>query len=196
MSPRPYWRFGVANAIDQNLAALFSQIPLQLVGIFAGARAVGYLQLALSGIGQASVFTSAVFDNMQAFVPQAVGRGDFAGLWRNFRRVLAVLALGGIVFYSAVAIAAPFVIPPLLGLRWIPAIPPLMALAVYGALTMAGGIFGPLYRTFNRLRQIITVKLFTLALALPVGVLLLVRAAASVRASSVSRGRRCSRPTR
>src|SRR5690606_27285255 len=36
VSPRPYWRFGVANAIDKNLASLFTQIPLQLVGIFAG----------------------------------------------------------------------------------------------------------------------------------------------------------------
>ncbi len=53
MSPRPYWRFGVANAIDKNIAQLFTQIPLQLVGIFAGARAVGYLSLAMSGIAQA-----------------------------------------------------------------------------------------------------------------------------------------------
>ncbi len=97
VSPRPYWRFGVANAIDKNLGQLFTQIPIQLVGIFAGARAVGYLNLALSGIMQASVFTSAVLDNMQAVVPQAVGRGDYAGLWRNFRRVVIVLALGGII---------------------------------------------------------------------------------------------------
>jgi len=110
VSPRPYWRFGVANAIDKNLSELFVQLPLQLVGIYAGARAVGYLQLALNGIAQAGIFSSAVLDNMQAVVPQAVGRRDFAGLWRNFRRVLGVLAVGGVMLYGALALFAPLVI--------------------------------------------------------------------------------------
>ncbi len=177
VSPRPYWRFGVANAIDKNLAELFIQLPLQLVGIYAGARAVGYLQLALNGIVQAGIFSSAVLDNMQAVVPQAVGRRDFAGLWRNFRRVLAVLAVGGILLYGTLALLAPLVIPPVLGARWLPAIAPLAALAVYGAITTVGGVFGPLYRAFNLMKRIITARVITLALVLPVGVLLLMRAA-------------------
>ncbi len=179
VSPRPYWRFGVANAIDKNLAQLFTQIPLQLVGIIAGARAVGFLSLAMNGIGQAGVFTSAVFDNMQAVVPQAVGRGDFAGLKRNFVRVLVVMLLGGIAFYTALALLAPPFIPPLLGSRWIPAIPPLTALAIYGALTTAGGLFGPLYRAFDQMRQIIVVKLIALAVGLPLGLLILTRIVAA-----------------
>ena len=179
VSPRPYWRFGVANAIDKNIAQLFTQIPLQLVGIVAGARAVGYLSLAMNGIVQAGVFTSAVFDNMQAVVPQAVGRGDFAGLKRNFVRVLVVMLLGGIAFYTALALLAPPFIPPILGSRWIPAIPPLIALAIYGALTTTGGLFGPLYRAFDQMRQIIVVKLIALGVGLPLGLLILTRMVAA-----------------
>jgi O-antigen/teichoic acid export membrane protein len=175
VSPRPYWRFGAANAIDRNLASLFTQLPLQLVGIFAGARAVGYLNLATSGITQAGIFTSAVLDNMQAVVPQAVGRGDYAGLWRNFMRILAAMALFALVLYGALALFAPVVIPPVLGSRWIPAIPALAALALYGAITTIGGIFGPLYRAFGLMRRAIVVKLIALVIVLPVGFVLLQR---------------------
>lgn len=177
VSPRPYWRFGVANAIDKNLAELFIQLPLQLVGIYAGARAVGYLQLALNGIGQAGIFTGAVLDNMQAVVPQAVGRKDFAGLWRNFRRVLLALAFGGVTLYGALALVGPIVIPPVLGARWVPAIAPLALLALYGAITTVGGIFGPLYRAFNLMGRMIAMRVVSLALVLPLGALLLMHAA-------------------
>ena len=184
VSPRLHWRFGVANAIDKNISELFSQLPLQLVGALIGARAVGYLSLAMSGIGQAGVLTTAVLDNMQAVVPQAVGRGDFVGLWRNFRRVLLVLALAAVVIYGGMALVAPLLIVPVLGTRWIPALVPLAVLTLYGGITTVGGIFGPLYRAFNLMRPAITVKLITLALILPPSLWLFERLAAPVSSST------------
>ncbi|MEO8395020.1 MAG: oligosaccharide flippase family protein [Chloroflexota bacterium] len=178
VSPRRYWRFGIANAIDKNITSLFVQIPLQLVGSLAGAQAVGYLDLALSGITQAGTLTSAVLDNMQAVVPQAVGRGDYAGLWRNFRRVLVIMTLISLALYGLLALLAPFAIPPVLGSRWIPAIPPLVILTLYGAITTVGGNFSPLYRSFNLMRQTIIVKLIALALVVPIGLVLMQAAVA------------------
>lgn len=178
VSPRPYWRFGVANAIDKNLAELFLQLTIQLVGVFAGARAVGYLTLAHSGITQASILTSAVFENMQAVVPQAVGRGDYVALRRNFGRVLVVMLLGSVLFYGAVALVAPLLIPLILGAKWLPAVPALVALTIYGATTAVGGNFGPLYRAFGQMRGSILIKLIALAFVLPVGMILLQRLAA------------------
>lgn len=172
-SPRPYWRFGVANALDKNLSNLYTQIPIFLVGMIGGARAVGYLTLALTGIAQASVLTSAVFENMQAVVPQMVGRGDFAALWRSFRRVVGVLALGGVVFYGLMALLTPLAIPLLFGAKWSPAIPVLVALTLYGAMTTVGGVFGPLYRAFGMMRAAFSVKVVALVVALPVGIALM-----------------------
>lgn len=177
MSPRPYWRFGVANALDKNASNLYTTLPILLVGSIGGSAAVGYLSLALTGIAQASVLTSAVFDNMQAVVPQLVGRRDYARLWRNFLRVLGVLVLGGVGFYGVMALLAPVVIPPLFGAEWLPAIPVLLALCIYGAVTTFGGIFGPLYRAFGMMKAAFGIKLIALALALPVGVALLNSAA-------------------
>jgi O-antigen/teichoic acid export membrane protein len=173
ISARPYWRFGVANALDKNLAGWFTQIPLQIVGAVAGTGAAGYLSMALNAITQASLLSSAVFENLQAVVPQKVGRGEFAGLWRDFVRVLVIAGGSAIVFYGVVALIAPSIVPPLLGEDWLPAVPALVVLCAYGAITTVGGLFAPLYRAFDLMRESIFMKLAALALVLPVGVILL-----------------------
>lgn len=188
VSPRPYWRFGAANAVDKNLAVLFTQLPIQLVGAFMGTRAVGYLDLALSAIGYGSILSSAVFDNMAAVVPQMVGRGDFAGLRRNFMRVLVVLLVGGAALFGALALFAPFVIPPLLGEEWERAIPALMSLSIYGAVTTVGGIFGPLYRALDRVMWAAAAKLIALAVVLPLGYSLLSTASGSAQINQAEAG--------
>ncbi len=164
-----FWRFGFANALDKNLSSLFVQIPLQLAGIIGGSAAAGYMSLALSGIANAGVLTSAVFENVQAIVPQAVGRGEFRRLRRNMLRVIVILVGGAVAVYGALAIVAPFLIPPILGSEWIPAVRPLEILTLYGALTAVGGVFGPLYRAFRRMRAALAIKITTLVFVLPIG---------------------------
>lgn len=174
LSPRPYWRFGVANALDKNITGLFAQVPTQIVGVVGGSAAVGYLSLALSGVAQASILAGAVFDNMQAVVPQMVGRGDYAGLRRNFLRVLLALIAGSVILYGGVALIAPLLIPPILGSEWVPAIPALTVLCLFGVITGFGGVFGGLYRSLGLVTKIVAAKIFTLAVMLPLGTLLLV----------------------
>ncbi len=164
-----YWRFGLTNALDKNVANLYTQLPVQMAGAIVGEAAAGYIGLSLSAMRQQTFFTSAIMDNMQAVVPQAVGRRDYARLWRNFNRVLLVLAAGGVVFYTAFAMAAPLIIPWLYGEDWIPTIRLLQVLAIYGAVTTVGGVFGPLYRAFDFVRGAFLIKLMALVLLLPVG---------------------------
>lgn len=168
-----HWRFGFANALDKNLGALFIQIPMQIVGSVGGASAASYLSLAHSGIIQGGVLGAAIFENMQAVIPQAVGRGDFVALRRNFLRVIVVLSIGGLALYGAMALVAPFLIPPILGAKWSGAIAPLIVLSIYGAITTAGGVFGPLYRAFNRMGIALLSKLIALLIMLPIGLRLI-----------------------
>lgn len=163
-----YLRFGVAYAADRTLSAWFVQIPVQLVGAIGGRSAVGYLTLAINGITRTGMLTSALFENMQAVVPRAVGRGEYASLYRNFRRVLAVLVVGGTLVFGVFALAVP-IFMPLFSVSWQGAIPALMILALYGAITTFGGIFGPLYRSLNRVLTAVIVKLIALAIMLPIG---------------------------
>lgn len=176
-SYRPYWRSGLANALDKNAAQLFTQLPLQLTGVIGGLAAAGFLQLALRGFQQASLFTSAVFSNMQAVVPQAVGRGDYARLYRGFTQLVLALAGGGALFYGALALAGPalvaWVVAPLFGEEWLAVIPLIPVLAVYGVFTTVGGVFGPLYRAFEMSGVALAIKVVSLTLLLPLGAALI-----------------------
>jgi PST family polysaccharide transporter len=167
---RPYWRFGVLNAVDKNITNLYTEIPVQLLGILAGGAAAGYLELGMKAMTVPNLLTSAVFDNLQAVVPQAVGRGDFARLWANLLRVIGALALAAVGFYTVFVLVVPLIVPIIYGEQSIPAVPVIQALAVYGAVTMVGGIFGPLYRALYLLRSIIPVKVVSLLLMLLPGI--------------------------
>lgn len=173
---RPYWRFGFAIALDRNIANFFVQIPMQIVGIFAGKEAAGYLQLALKAMQLPNTLTSAIFDNMQTVVPQAIGRRDYANLWRNFNRVIGVLTIGSIGFYGLLVILIMAIGEPiaafLYGNSWLPAVPLLPAIAVYGAVTTVGGVFGPLYRALELMRSAIIVKVVALILGTGIGIVL------------------------
>ncbi len=173
VSARPYWRFGVANAFDRNLHSLMTQLPLQLVGMVGGEQAAGYLGLGLRGFAQVSLFTSALFDAMQAVVPRAVARHEYAQLWRALWRAVLALAGASLLAYGAMALVAPWIIPALFGPEWGPAVPAIVVLALFGGLTTTGGVFGPVYRALGMMRAAIVSKLVALALALPLGFLLL-----------------------
>lgn len=173
VSPRPYWRFGVANAFDRNLHNLMTQLPLQLVGMVGGEQAAGYLGLGLRGFAQVSVFTSALFDAMQAVVPRAVARREYGQLWRALWRAVLGLAGASLLAYGAMALVAAWMIPALFGPEWGPAVPAIIVLAYYGGLTTTGGVFGPVYRALGMMRAAVLSKLAALALILPLGYLLL-----------------------
>ncbi len=167
VSPRLYWRFGFLNALDKNISNLYTEIPLQMVGVFAGKAAAGYLEVGFKALAIASTFTSAVYDNLQAVIPQAVGRRDFVTLRQNLTRVILTLTVAAIGFYTIFALAVPLIVL-LFGQHWIPASPVIAALAIYGGVTMVSGIFGPLYRALDLLRPAIIAKVITLIIiALP-----------------------------
>ncbi len=177
---RPYWRFGFAIALDRNVANLFFQMPMQLMGIFVGTEAAGYLQLALRAIQLPNNLTSAIFDNMQAVIPEYVGRGNYRALLRNFNRALLVLVAGSVAFYSLTALfvvsIGPWIVPLLYGSEWLPALPYIGALCLFGAVTTVGGIFGPLYRALNLVTPAMFAKLLVLIVGIVPGIWLVEQA--------------------
>jgi O-antigen/teichoic acid export membrane protein len=148
-------------------------VPITLVGTLSGTVAAGFLGISIDGIGRLTTLTSAILDNLQAVVPQAIGRGEYARLRANLLRVLAVLALAGVGFYGLVALFSPIAVPLLLGHESAGATPVVVTLCLYGAVVTVGGVFGPLYRALDRVRSTLLVKVVVgLALLLP-GVLLI-----------------------
>jgi O-antigen/teichoic acid export membrane protein len=178
VASRAYLGFGFLNAVDKNIASFYTEIPLQIVGIYAGKAAAGYLELGFKALTIPATFASALFDNIQAVVPQAIGRGDYVQLRRNFLRVLVVLGIGATLFYVLFALFVPIIVPLLFSRQWIPAIPVVAALAIYGIVGTVGGIIGPLYRGLNLMRPVIMIKLVTMALILLPGWFILRQGAA------------------
>lgn len=168
---RQYLGVGFANAVDKGLGNMLLFLPQQIVGVVAGERAAGYLISATNGVSNLSLLTSALFDTMRAVIPQRVGKGDYAGLWHVMGQVLAALGVGAVVVYGALALLAPFVIPPLLGEDWRNVVPVLSVLAGFGIISTVGGVFGPLYRALNRLWSAIVWKVIALVVALGIGYL-------------------------
>ncbi len=175
VSPRGYWRFGVLLALDKNVSNLYVQVPIALVGVLSGNVAAGFLGVAIDAISRLTTLTSAILDNLQAVVPQSIGRGDYSRLRGNLRRVILVLLLGGIGFYGLVALFAPVAVPLLLGHESAGAAPVVVTLCLYGALVTVGGVFGPLYRALDWVRAALWVKIATGLILLGPGVLLIER---------------------
>ena len=173
VSLRGYWRTGVAMAFDKNIANLYTQLPMTLVGVMAGPAAAGILGVGLDVVQRSSLLTGPVLENVQAIVPQSVGRGDYAKLLRNFVRVLLVMAAGAAGFYAVLALAAPLVVPLVFGADTAPAVPGVVILSFFGAISAVGGLFGPLYRAFDLMRAALTVKIVTGLVLMVPGLLLI-----------------------
>lgn len=166
-SPRPYWRFGFALAIDKNLANLFILLPQQLVGMAHGPAAVGFLKLALSALGKPAVIFTGILTNLAAHIPANVGRGEYAQLEVNMRKVVLVVIPGALAIFGAFALLAPIAVP-IIGEEYTPVIPLIRVLCIYAVITGVGGMFGPLYRSLRLMRPILAAKVAALALsALP-----------------------------
>ncbi|MBE2182077.1 MAG: oligosaccharide flippase family protein [Anaerolineae bacterium] len=171
-SPRPFWRFGLANAIDKNISNISAPLIMQIVGAFGGSMAAGYLGLAMRGVQQVTVLGAAVLENLNAAIPQAIGRGDYQNLRRNFARVQGATAVYNVALFGAMALTSPLLVPVLFGTAWRPAIPAVVMLAIYGMITGIGGNFAPLYRAFGQMKLAIGAKIAALAIALPTAALL------------------------
>ncbi len=157
-SPRPYWRLGFLLALDKNIVALYTLLPVQALAMVSGEAAAGFLRLGLNALSYANLLFSGILTNLEARLPALAGQGDYARLAANVRRVLRYLIpiAGGV--YGAFALLAPLVVP-ILGEEYIPAIPVIRVLCLFGLVTGIGGIFGPLYRTLRAMRGILAIKI-------------------------------------
>lgn len=164
-SPRPYWRFGFSLAIDKNLASLFLLLPQQFVGTAHGPAAVGFLKLAISALNKPAVVFTGILTNLAARVPANVGRGEYAQLEVNMRKVILVVIPGALILFSAFAVLAPLAVPILIGDEYTPVIPLIRVLCIYAVISGVGGVFGPLYRSLRLMRPILVAKVAALALA-------------------------------
>lgn len=175
VSPHEYARFSLVYNVDKRLAITFIEIPVQIVGIVDGLAAAGILKAALNVLNMLIASTSAVTDNLQAVIPQAVQRNDFVWILNNYKRVLQLLTGVGVIIFGATALLAPTLFPLVFGKEWYESGPLISILCVQGVLGLVGATLGPLYRAFDIVERMVLVKLLIVAVTSLVGGWLILR---------------------
>jgi O-antigen/teichoic acid export membrane protein len=171
-SPRPFWRFGFLLALDKNVSGLYTLLPVQVLGMLAGEAAAGFLRLGLNALSYPNMLFRGVLTNLETRLPASAGQRNYLQLDDNFRRLMRWIVPLSAGLYGAFALLAPLVMP-LLGEEYIPALPVIRVLCLYGFITGVGGAFGPLYRTLRMLGSMLATKVLALALAALPGLWLL-----------------------
>lgn len=156
------WRFGIMISIDKNLGTFFVKIALQWVGAVGGPLAAAPLSFALNIMERLTFLTTGLFENMSAVIPRLVGAEEYRRLWFTLRQVQMALLAGSLILNGILFLIFPWVIPPIFGEQWLPAIPLLHGLLVYATIITVSGALGPLYRAQRQVRLAALAKAFAL----------------------------------
>ncbi len=172
VSFKKYFGFTFWVALDRNMGNLFMALPVILTGIYVTASEVsffrlafGYVNLALSLLGPVSILLNVEFPKLQV-----VNREKLA---ENFKRV-SLYSLGlSIILTVAAVIVSPLAFKILYGKNFLPSVPYVAGLIVYGALYGIGVGLGPMWRAINRVKVSIVINLIILGAGIPLGLWLI-----------------------
>jgi len=172
VSLKKYLGFSVWIAIDRNVANLYLLLPVVLTGIYISSTEVtyfklafGYINLALSLLGPISILLNVEFPKMKV--------ENSKSLPRNFIKVSVYSVIISTLITAGVVIVAPIVFKVLYGENFLPSVPYVAGLFVYGALYGIGVGLGPMWRAINKVKTSIIINLITLGLGIPLGLWLI-----------------------
>lgn len=172
VSLKKYFSFTFWVALDRNMSNLFMALPVILTGIYVTVSEVsffrlafGYVNLALSLLGSISVLLNVEFPKLQI-----ENRGKLA---ENFKRVSLYSFALSILLTIAAIIISPFAFRILYGEDFLPSVPYVSGLIIYGALYGIGAGLGPMWRALNKVKISIFINLIVLSGGIPLGLWLI-----------------------
>ena len=172
MSIKRYLGFSVWTAIDRNVANLYFLLPVVLTGIYVSTAEVtyfklafGYLNLALSLLGPISVLLNVEFPKMKI--------ENTRNLSRNFVKVSLYSTFLSALLSVGVVVIASRVFKILYGPSFLPGVPLVGGLLIYGALFGIGVGLGPMWRAINRVKTSILINAVVLGAGIPFGLFLI-----------------------
>ncbi len=172
VSFKKYFGFTFWVALDRNMGNLFMALPVILTGIYVTTSEVsffrlafGYVNLALSLLGPISVLLNVEFPKLQIENKEK--------LVKNFKKV-SLYGLGISTLLTVVAvIVSPIAFKILYGENFLPSVPYVIGLIVYGALYGIGVGLGPMWRAINGVKVSIIINLVILGAGIPLGLWLI-----------------------
>jgi len=169
---KKYFGFTFWVALDRNIGNVFMALPVLLTGIYVTASEVsffklafGYTNLALSLLGPISVLLNVEFPKLQM--------ENKKKLTENFKKVsLYGLSLSVLLTIGAI-IVSPLAFKILYGENFLPSVPYVAGLIVYGALYGIGVGLGPMWRAVNKVKVSIIINFIILGAGIPLGLWLI-----------------------
>lgn len=172
VSLKKYLAFSVWTAIDRNVANLYFLLPVVLAGIYISVTEVtyfklafGYINLSLSLLGPISVLLNVEFPKMRV-----ENSGSLSG---NFVKVSLYSVILSTLITGAVALISWRVFKILYGQSFLPGVPLVTGLFIYGALFGIGVGLGPMWRAINRVKTSILINSIALGVGIPSGLFLI-----------------------
>jgi len=167
---KKYFGFSFWVALDRNLATIYYTLPVMLTGIYVATGEVsyfklafGFVNLALSLLGPISVLLNVEFPKMKI--------EDGSKLRTNFVKVSWYSIGLSLSLTIAAIIVSPFAFRILYGDTYLPSIPYIAGLIVYGGLFGIGVGLGPMWRAINQVKTSIIINLSVLGAGIPIGLL-------------------------
>ena len=172
VSLKKYFGFTFWVALDRNMGNLFMALPVILTGIYVTASEVsffrlafGYINLALSLLGPISILLNVEFPKLQIENKER--------LVQNFKKI-SFYSLGLSTFLTVSAVVfSPLAFKILYGDNFLPSVPYVAGLVIYGALYGIGVGLGPMWRTVNGVKISIIINLLILGAGIPLGLWLI-----------------------
>ena len=181
--------FSVASNINLSLLALINNVPIFLVGMFAGTTGAGYYRLAAQ-LGNAmttfsQLMSRAIFAESTRHHMRGGQEGDMTALRKLSRQISAAAALSAVLIILMLWLVGEWVLVKMSGAAYLPAYPLLLLLAGAAAIEMAGVSFDPILMTIDRQRLTVMVRLVECAILGALLVVLLPRMGAQGAALAV-----------
>ena len=159
---------------DRNLGMLYGALPVAMVGLYATGTEVayfklafGYLMLAMTALGPISTLLNVHFPTVQVTNAER--------LKAAFIKVTSYSMLMTFGITAVIIAVSPWVFRLLYGPLYLPSIPYVYGLGVFGALFGLGVGLGPMWRAVNRVRVSIFINLCTLGVGVPLGIFMIHR---------------------
>lgn len=169
---KKYFSFTFWVALDRNMGNLFMALPVILTGVYVTSSEVsffrlsfGYINLVLSLLGPISVLLNVEFPKLHIENKEKLAQ--------NFKKV-SLYSLGLSAFLTVGAIiVSPIAFKILYGENFLPSVPYVAGLIVYGGLYGIGVGLGPMWRAINGVKISIIINLSILCVGIPLGLWLI-----------------------
>lgn len=162
-----YFKFGVLIAADENVASLYSYLPMVFLGIFAAVSEIGYFKIALHYVKLPIVLLGPVSQllNIQLPITKTAGLDS---LKFNFIKATGYsLALA--VFLTIILVfLAPYLVNFFYGAAFMPSVKLIYIFAVFSFLAAIGVGVGAMFRTLNKVSSAIIINVIIICLLSPV----------------------------